>query len=92
MNTAIKVYDRNPHVLRKLIRFTGYIPANLVDQSKNLITPVRISLQEQEKLLQTGDNQIDVSYEGADYHTRISKIHMDEVNQDIDEIELAIVS
>lgn len=91
MNAVIKAYDRNPHVLRKLIRFTGYIPANLVDKSKNLITPVRISLQEQEKLLRAGDNQIDISFKGAKYHTRISKVYTDEANKDIDEIELAIV-
>lgn len=91
MNTVIKVYDRNPHVLRKLIRFTGYIPANLVDKPQNLITPVRISLQEQEKLLQTGANQIDISFEGAKYHARISKIHMDEANKNIEEIELTIL-
>lgn len=92
MNAVIKAYDRNPHVLRKLIHFTGYIPVNLVDKSKNLITPVRISLQEQEKFLQAGGSQIDISFEGAKYHTRISKIHMDETNKNIDEIELAIVS
>lgn len=92
MNIAIKAYERNPHVLRKLIRFTGYIPANLADESKKLITPVKISLQEQEKLLQAGSSQIDISFEGIKYHTRISKIHMDEANKDMEEIELAIVS
>lgn len=78
MNAVIKAYGRNSHVLRKLIRFNGYIPADLVDKSKNLITPVRISLQEQEKLLHAGDRHIDISFEGTKYHTRISKIHMDE--------------
>lgn len=91
MNAVIKAYDRNPHVLRKLIRFTGYIPANLIDKSKNLITPVRISLQEQEKLLQAGSNQIDISLEGVKYPTKILKIHRDESNKDIEEIELVIV-
>ena len=91
MSAVIKVYDRNPHVLKKLIRFTGYIPANLVDKSKNLITPVKISLQEREKVLQAGDSQIDISFEGTKHHTRILKIHMDEANKDIEEIKFVIL-
>lgn len=92
MKTTVNAYERNPHVLRKLIHFTGYIPANIVDESKKSVTPVRISLQEQEKILRADDNPIDINYEGMNYHTKISKIHMDEANKDIDEVELAIVS
>ena len=94
MKEVIKAYSRNPHVLRKLIRFMGFVPANINEKEKKSVTPVEISQEEQTKLLKAGEGNttIDISYEGKQYLTRVAGIHMDEANKDIDEIELAVVS
>ncbi len=92
MINEFKVYERNPHVLRKLVRFTGYIPANIVDKAEKTVTPVKISKHDQELLMKDKKAQLDIDYDGKKYHTKISKIHMDEASKDIDEIELAVIS
>ena len=51
MKEVIKAYSRNPHVLRKLIRFMGFVPANIIEKEKKSVTPVEISQEEQTKLL-----------------------------------------
>lgn len=91
---TLKAYDRNPHVLRKLVRFTGFIPANLIGADGKLIAPAKIPSQECEELLKAkGTNrQFDIDLEGKKYHTQISNIHMDEVADEIDEINLAVIS
>lgn len=94
MYTDIKAYSRNPHVLRKLVRFTGFIPANLIGADGKLISPAKIPSQECEELLRAkGTNrQVDIDFEGKKYHTKISNIHMDDLANEIDEINLAVIS
>ena len=94
MKEVIKAYTRNPHVLRKLIRFTGYVPANIIEKERKSVTPVEISQEDQKKLLKASDDKttIEISHEGKHYQTKVVKIYMDEANKDIDEIELAIIS
>lgn len=93
MKKAMNAYARNPHVLRKLVRFRGFVPANIIEKEKKAVTPVEISQENQEELLEAGNGNktIDIAFEGNQYRAKVAKIFMDEANKDIDEIELAIV-
>jgi len=90
MSKEFIALDRNPRVARKLIRFNGYIPANMFVKSENKIFPIEFSDRDQDELLKAGGEkqQINVSYEGRKYSARIVKFHMEETNRDIDEVEL----
>lgn len=92
MKKAMIAYDRNPHVVRKLIRFGGYIPANLIDKAKKKITPVKFCLNRQSDFVtaKENNNPIDIFFDNQTYHTKVRQICMDD-NKDIEEIELEIV-
>jgi len=94
MATEIKAYERSPYVLRKLIRFSGYIPANLVDDASKKVIPVKLLEKNGESIIKatSNDSKVEIEYKGQKYNTRIAKIKLDDTNKDIDEIELAIVS
>jgi len=94
MATEIKAYERNPHVLRKLIRFSGYIPANLIDDTSKKVVPIKILDKAIESInrANSNDNRVEIEYKGKNYNTRIAKINLDDANKEIDEIELAVVS
>jgi len=94
MATEIKAYERNPHVLRKLIRFTGYIPANLIDDASKKVVPIKLLDKAIESIrkAKSNDNKVEIEYKGQKYNTRIAKINLDDTNKEIDEIELAVVS
>lgn len=94
MKEVINAYARNPHVIRKLIRFNNFIPANIICDDKKTVLPVKLEKVKPDELLKkNGSSTIfDICYEGKHYNAKIAKISMDAANKDIDEVELAVVS
>ena len=94
MKEVINAYARNPHVVRKLIRFNNFIPANIICDDKKTVLPVKLEKVKPDELLKKngGSTIFDICYEGKHYNTKIAKISMDAANKDIDEVELAVVS
>ena len=93
MKEVIKANARNPHVLRKLIRFKGFVPANIIEKEKKAIIPVEISQEEQAKLFNAKDNNatVEINYEGKKYKTNVARVYMVDKSKDIDEIELVAI-
>lgn len=93
MSVIIQAGKRNPQVYRKLIRFKGCLAGNIVDKTNESIVPIEFLKKYQEEILKANGEKtpVDISYGGKQYHTKVSEIHMDEENNEIDEIEFAVV-
>ena len=83
MSVIIQAGKRNPQVYRKLIRFKGCLAGNIVDKTNESIVPIEFLKKYQEEILKANG--------GKQYHTKVSEIHMDEENNESDEIEFAVV-
>jgi len=92
MTSNIYAYERNPHVLKKLVRFTGYLPASLACDGKDYAIKIDDCKQTQVFRARDGGDIVDVIFKGNKYHAKISSILMADDKKSVDMVYLKVVS
>lgn len=85
--------ERSPHVLRKLVRWQGYIPANLFGEEKDGVVSLKISARETNTMKQAYKEgaHVGIEWEGRSCEAVIKKIHYASSEDEIEEIEMQAV-